>query len=302
MTTLEDTDAAGIAAEFIRARTLSGSPAMGMVLTLVVVAPEDAAAEAMSAAREASHEHPARVLGVVLGDRRPRSRVDAEVGIGAGWTGETAVLRLSGEVVDHADSVVSPLLLPDSPVAVWWPVDPPAEPALDPIGGLAQRRIIDSAAATTGRTTVLVRQCCAYSPGTTDLAWTRLTRWRALLASALDQHPAVVTGAVVEAERFNPSADLMAAWIASRLDIQVTVRQSDGPGMTRVALETEDGSVEIRRPDGRLAVVSSPSAVPRPMALARRGTADLLAEELRRLDEDDVYAEVAAYVARSEEE
>ena len=59
---------AGIAAEFVKARTRAGSPAMGMVLTMVVVADEDDADRAMDMAREASHEHPARVLGVILGD------------------------------------------------------------------------------------------------------------------------------------------------------------------------------------------------------------------------------------------
>ena len=33
--------------------------------------------------------------------------------------------RLRGEVVKHAASVVLPLLLPDSPVAVWWPAAAP---------------------------------------------------------------------------------------------------------------------------------------------------------------------------------
>ena len=129
---LSDTDSAGIAAEFVRARTRAGSPAMGMVLTMVVVADEDDADRAMEMAREASHEHPARVLGVILGDGRGASQVDAQVGTGSGWTGETALIRLTGEVVKHPDSVVLPLLLPDSPVAVWWPTDPPADPADGP--------------------------------------------------------------------------------------------------------------------------------------------------------------------------
>ena len=39
----------------------------------------------------------------------------------------------------HPESVVLPLLLPDSPVAVWWPADHPPDPAEDPLGRLAQR-------------------------------------------------------------------------------------------------------------------------------------------------------------------
>ena len=43
---------------------------MGMVMTLVIVVDEDDADDAMEAAKAASHEHPARVLGVILGDGR----------------------------------------------------------------------------------------------------------------------------------------------------------------------------------------------------------------------------------------
>ncbi len=67
---LTDTNAAQIAAEFTRARIRAGSPVMGMVMTLVIVVDEDAATDAMEAAKEASHEHPARVLGMILGDGR----------------------------------------------------------------------------------------------------------------------------------------------------------------------------------------------------------------------------------------
>ena len=40
MIELTDTTSAKIAAEFVHARTRAGSPAMGMVMTLVIVAPE----------------------------------------------------------------------------------------------------------------------------------------------------------------------------------------------------------------------------------------------------------------------
>jgi glucose-6-phosphate dehydrogenase assembly protein OpcA len=299
MIAMSDTDSAGIAAEFMRARTRAGSPAMGMVLTMVVVADEDDADRAMEMAREASHEHPARVLGVILGDARGDSQVDAQVGAGSGWTGETALIRLTGEVVKHPESVVLPLLLPDSPVAVWWPTDPPDDPAADPLGVLAQRRITDSANVSRGKAKVLHGQCKAYTPGNTDLAWTRLTPWRALLAAALDQHPLRVTGGSVTAERVNPSADLLVAWLRNRLKVDVSRKGSGGPGITAVELSTREGPIRISRPDGRLAMYSSPGHPDRPIALRRRDVHELLAEELRRLDEDNVYAAVARTITKS---
>ena len=57
------------------------------------------------------------------------------------------VLRIYGELSRHADSVVTPLLVPDTPVVTWWPGTAPSAPAGDPLGQLAQRRITDAAAA-----------------------------------------------------------------------------------------------------------------------------------------------------------
>lgn len=293
MKELLDTNSSAIAAEFVRARTRAGSPAMGMVLTLVIVVDEDVASEGLKAARAASREHPARVLAVILGDGRGKGVVNAQVGIGDDWTGETAMIRLSGEVVKHPESVVLPLLLPDSPVAVWWPSDPPADPAADPLGSLAQRRITDAAAASRNKTRAMATQCAAYTKGNTDLAWTRITPWRALLAAALDQQPLKVRRASVTAERTSPSADLLQAWLSDRLKVPVDRATSAGPGITEVVLETKEGPIRITRSDGRLATFSSPGRPDRPVALRRRELPDLLAEELRRLDEDTVYQATA---------
>jgi glucose-6-phosphate dehydrogenase assembly protein OpcA len=264
-----------------------------MVMTLVVVVDEDKAEDAMAVARQASHEHPARVLGVILGDARGGSEVDAQVGTGAGWTGETALIRLKGEVVRHAESVVLPLLLPDSPVAIWWPSDPPPNPAEDPLGRLAQRRITDAAAARRGKGKAIHAQCSSYFAGNSDLAWTRITPWRALLAAALDQQPLKVTAGSVTAERISPSAELLVAWLSDRLKVKIGRHSSNGPGITEVRLDTKEGPIVISRRDGRLATFSSPDRPDRPVALKRRQLPELLAEELRRLDEDDVYAATA---------
>jgi glucose-6-phosphate dehydrogenase assembly protein OpcA len=298
MIELIDTDSNEIAAEFLRSRRRAGSPAMGMVMTLVFVVHEDAADEAMETARSASREHPARVLGVILGDGRGGGQVDARVGIGSGWTGETALIRLTGQVTKHPESVVLPLLLPDSPVVVWWPAKAPADPAEDPLGRLARRRITDAAAVPTGKAKAMLAQCHAYAPGNTDLAWTRITPWRALLAAALDQSREKVTHASVTGERISPSADLLSAWLADRLKVTVDRHSSDGPGITRVVLTSKSGDTSLVRTDGRLATLSSPGQPDRPVALKRRDLDELLSEELRRLDPDDVYARTVQKLAR----
>jgi glucose-6-phosphate dehydrogenase assembly protein OpcA len=287
---LEETDAAGIASAFLEARRDAGSPAMGMVMTLVIAVSDEDAEEALAAAREAAREHPSRLLAVVIGSSRGASSIHAEIRTGSGAVGEMALIHLSGEVTKHPESVVLPLLLPDSPVVVWWPTDCPEDPAADPLGQLANRRITDTAQAHVRRTKALLVQCKSYAEGNTDLAWTRLTPWRALLAAALDQVDVKVTGISIAAERVSPSADLLGAWLADRLRAPLQRKRSPGPGITDVTLSSRRGDISITRPDGRLATLSVPGAPDRPVALRRRDVPELLSEELRRLDPDDIYA------------
>jgi len=287
---LTETSASEVASALVRARRAAGSPAMGMVLTLVVVTDEAGSHDAMKTAACVSAEHPSRVLGVIRRGARGPARLDASVKIGNNASGEGVLLRTSGELVRHAESVVLPLLLPDSPVVVWWPDRAPDDLAADPIGSLGQRRISDSAASARGRRNMLLLQAENYAPGNTDLAWTRLTPWRALLAAALDQHPVKITGALVAAESANPSADLMAAWLEARLGVEVERRKTRGPGITDVRLHSRHGDVAVTRPSGRSATFSIPGEPDRPVALKRRDVDELMAEELRRLDEDDVFA------------
>ncbi|MGW2898233.1 glucose-6-phosphate dehydrogenase assembly protein OpcA [Streptomyces sp. NPDC001212] len=292
---LTDTTASKINKALVRARRAIGTPAVGMVLTLVIVTDEENAYDALKAAGDASREHPSRLLVVIkrlartLRDRTS-SRLDAEVRVGAdAGTGETVVLRLHGEVADHAQSVVLPLLLPDAPVVVWWPVNAPLEPAKDPLGALAQRRVTDTYAAEQPVRELSAR-AEAYTPGDTDLSWTRITPWRSMLAAALDQVTCEVRAVEVEGEEFNPSCELLAMWLADRLDVPVKRSQSAGPGLTAVRMDTSCGPIALDRADGRLATLSIQGQPERAVALKRRETAELIAEELRRLDPDDTYA------------
>ena len=66
---------------------------------------------------------------------------------------------------------------------------------------------------------------------------------------------------------------------------------SAGPGITGVTFATSDGDITVTRPDGRTATLAWPGRPDRMVALHRRDIAELLAEELRRLDPDEVYAE-----------
>ena len=297
---LADTTTRRIQKALMEARHRMGGPAVGMVLTLVIVTDESAQYDAVRAATESAREHPCRVLTVISRDARgTSSRLDAEIRMGETGPGETVLLRMYGPLAGHADSVVVPLLVPDTPVVAWWPGQPPDIPGDDPLGALAQRRVTDSYAAA-DRLGTLARLAAVHKPGDTDFAWTRLTPWRTLLAAALDQPYTEIAGAAVSAEPDSPSAELLAAWLAVRLGIPAERVTSGGPGITGVRLMTADGDIEITRPDGRVATLSRPDQPDRQVALHRRPMAELLAEELRRLDPDEVYQEAAAQYARGQ--
>jgi glucose-6-phosphate dehydrogenase assembly protein OpcA len=296
MIDLTDTTTHAVHDALTRAREQMGGPTTGMVLNLIIVTDESAQYDAVRAATQAGREHPCRVLGVIARDPLADSRLDAEIRTGEGAPGQTVLLRMYGPMGLHADSVVMPLLVPDIPVVTWWPNGGPSAPAADPLGMLAQRRVTD---ARTAREPVLALTALAasYSPGDTDLSWTRATTWRSLLAATLDQQHGEISGGAVTAEPRNPSADLIAAWLSSRMGVPFTRDESGGPGITQVRFVANDGDIAISRPDGRTATLTRPGQQDRRVALHRRDTAELLAEELRRLDPDEVYGETLASFA-----
>ncbi|WP_188193874.1 glucose-6-phosphate dehydrogenase assembly protein OpcA [Nonomuraea sp. SYSU D8015] len=296
---LSDTTAGKISAQFTHLRHQMGAPAIGMVLTLVVVCEERHQYDALRAASEAAREHPSRIIVVINREVEEPIRLDAELRIGESTPGEVVVLRLYGELTQHADSVVSPLLLPDTPVVAWWPGKAPDVPSKDAIGALAQRRITDARGFDDGGVTSLVTRAKGYARGDTDLAWARLTPWRSLLAAAFDQPVGKVYEGVVEASSGNPSAPLLAAWLSERLGVHIEVLESPGPGITTVRLKLDGGELSVVRTDARLATLSRPGQPDRNVALARRHTSELMAEELRRLDSDEIYEAAVKRFART---
>ena len=291
---LHDTNSSAILTALTETRRSSGSAALGMVLTLVIDATESEHYDALKAANAAAREHPCRIVTVIRRPGKSAPRLDAEIRVGnENLLGEVIILRLYGILREQADSIVLPMLLPDAPVLVWWPGQGPAVPSLDPLGLLAQRRVTD-AASSTRPTESLRERALDHSPGDTDFAWTRITPWRTLLAAALDQPFDDIIGGEVGAARNNASAELLAAWLEDRLDIEVARKTTRGPGITHVRLLTRRGEITITRPDGRLASLVRTGQPDRAVPLPRRATDELLAEELRRLDPDDVYNETIA--------
>ncbi|GAA0339520.1 glucose-6-phosphate dehydrogenase assembly protein OpcA [Actinoallomurus spadix] len=295
---LANTETRKIQAALTTTRHRMGGAATGKVLTLIIVTTEAAQYDAVRASTQAAREHPSRILGVIPRAVEEEARLDAEVRLGETGPGETVLLRLYGEVAQHAGAVVLPLLVPDTPVVIWWPGAPPERPSGDPLGAMAQRRVTDAAAGTDPLGT-LKRLATGYSPGDTDLTWTRITPWRSLLASILDRPPDTdITAAEVEAEADDPSAELLGGWLSARLSVPCEVCSGYGPDITAVRLFTKSGQIAVTRPDGRVATLSRPDQPDRQVALHRRPTAELIAEELRHLDPDQAYQEAVTRYAK----
>ena len=220
--------------------------------------------------------------------------LDAQIRLGGdAGASEIIILRPTGELADHLDTLVIPMLLPDAPIVAWWPHEVPADPAQHPVGRMAQRRITDTTRCAHPNAS-LRKLAEVHAEGNTDLAWTRATLWRGLIAASLDQAPyEPVQRAVVSGESTHPSVELMAAWLAQSLRCPVEViRTPDALAITQVRLVRASGSIILERPDGKTAALIQPDQPEHRIALPIRHLRECLAEELRRLDPDEVYGEV----------
>jgi glucose-6-phosphate dehydrogenase assembly protein OpcA len=290
---LPSTTTAAVNKYLVKLRNDVGAMTLGRVLTLVIVVDETEADAAIEASNDASRQHPCRIIALISGKKGGASQLDAQIRVGGdAGAGEVVVLRLSGALAGHGESVLIPLLLPDSPVVAWWPSKAPLNVFESAIGQMAHRRITDAAEAADPQAE-LRRRGDNYQPGDTDLAWTRITLWRGLLAAALDQPPyEPVLAATVAGAADSPSTDLMAGWLAHALKCPVTrTRTPAGTGMTSVRLKRRSGSFDLLRPDGAVATLAPPGQPVRRISLGRRSLAECLADELHRLDPDEIYAE-----------
>ncbi|MEO7837427.1 MAG: glucose-6-phosphate dehydrogenase assembly protein OpcA [Acidimicrobiales bacterium] len=201
------------------------------VLNLIVRAgDDDQAVRACGALHRLGNRHPGRILVVIGSQRNPDERpscMDAEVVLHgaeaeghAVWS-EDVRLQVQGPLLNHLDSLVEPLTLPDLPVVVWFTGHPPdlADPLLDAAdvvivdakseepGGEKSLPAIDAL----GRRNVVI-----------DLSWIRLRPWRELLAGLFDG-PILrpFLDGVSRAEvRGKPGPRLLlAGWLSSRLGL-----------------------------------------------------------------------------------
>jgi glucose-6-phosphate dehydrogenase assembly protein OpcA len=297
---LPDTTTSQVSKTLVKIREEGGVVALGRVLTLVIATAPGGEEEAIEAANDASREHPMRVIVVSSEpDESPDvpARLDAEIRVGGdAGASEVIVLRARGDAARNEESLVMGLLLPDAPVVTWWPGIAPAVPGEAALGRIAHRRITD--ASTQGDPQAALHALAtSYRPGDADFAWTRLTLWRAQLAAVLDQPPyEPIIGVHVTGAIDSPSTTLLAAWLRLQLDAPstcvLTGVEAGSHGIHGVRLERETGAIDLVRDVPGIATLRQPGQPVHDVALPRRNLRDCLADELRRLDPDELYGEV----------
>lgn len=299
---LPNTTTSGISKTLVKIREEGGAVALGRVLTLVISTSLGHEEEAIEAANDASREHPMRVIVISTASRdapiaSEDARLDAQIRVGGdAGASEVIVLKAYGDMADDEEGLVTGLLLPDAPVVAWWPGAAPAVVSQSPLGRIAQRRITDAAAQPNPRG-FLAHLAETYEPGDTDFSWTRLTLWRAQLAAVLDQPPyETITNAVVHGAADSPSTALLAGWLHLQLQLSVSNEVSaavpGSSGIHGVKLDRASGCISLDRSMANVVTLMQPGQPTHDISLPRRSLRDCLAEELRRLDPDELFGEV----------
>lgn len=273
---LSNTSTTEVSKTLVKMREIDGASTLGRVLTLIVKTEKgDDLEAAIAAANAASREHPCRVIVVAGAGRKEETRLDGEIRVGGdAGASEVVILRQFGELANHAHAVVTPFLLPDTPVVTWWPGTAPANPATDRLGRLSQRRILDGTNRLDfGRTTQQKDQ---------DLLTGRHRHrlgadhpWRAILAAAFDLPGLTPISARVSTPGPSVGLDLLGGWLQASL--QVPVERMTGELV--ITVECREGPVALTsvRMD---TVVSTPGRPAGRVPWQIRTVGECLAEEL----------------------
>jgi glucose-6-phosphate dehydrogenase assembly protein OpcA len=286
-----------------------------MTLVVLTDASDDAAAlgETMAALMP---EHPARTIVVRLsgsGERALAERVYAQCWMPFGQRQQICCEQIEITASDAAladlPSVMLPLAEPDLPVIVWSRSARLFEmPPFGAMARMAAKVVVDSAAfADPKRALRLLAEMARSGVPLGDLAWTRLTRWREMLARLFENRNYLVKLARISIVRvvyngeFATSAWYMSAWIAEALrdagvSAQVVVGAGSDPAPLRVELTGGGFHVALERQEDRLVITVDDARnctnMPQPTDYL------MMREELGIVRRDPVFERTLASAAR----
>lgn len=230
---------------------------------------------------------------------------------------EEVSIVASGERVHHVPPLVSSLLLPDMPVAVWWLGDLPheheryVETLLDP----ADRLIVDSTQFDHPADFDLVLRIGEQTTtAPADLSWARIEEWRGATAMLFDPPPARAKLRELAEVRVSGGGEslggraeglLYVAWLRVQLGIEVpfAIEPDGDAGIAAVELRFRDGSSAKLRGEPERGVVAA-SFEDRRLTLdcitrkLGRGEEELIVRLLKRPEADRVFLKTLQQVRR----
>ncbi len=238
-------------------------------MTLVVLADEnDDTASLGETIAALMPEHPARAIVIRLtgaSENALEQRVYAQCWKPFGQRRQICCEQIEIKASDAALAglrlVVLPLVAADLPVIVWCRCGRLlAMNEFTSIAGMARKVVVDSA--TSGKDG-LRRVADLLKSGllTADLSWTRLTRWREMLAQVFENREnlgklAAVRRVSVNFEGFGEAMNwYMGAWVLDSLGASgVRAELAVGVGEAPMTLEGEGLRLEMSRQDGRMQI------------------------------------------------
>ena len=213
---------------------------------------------------------------------------------------------IEGLLPRYLDNVVAARRLSSLPATAWWRGG--EHQVLEALAPLVDRLVLDSPQpADDWRTAVPLVGVTSLS----DLRWTRLTRWRNLMAQFFDL-PAVRTAAaefshleVVAADE--AGARLFAAWLSTRLPVGHALQVQIAPGgqfVSKVALSGPGHRLELRLTAAATCVRTSVTArgqalATRTVSLGNQSLAALLEDELRIRARDTAFEDAVRSVVEA---
>ena len=111
----------------------------------------------------------------------------------------------------------------------------------------------------------------------------------------LDQPPHLpILSVKVSGPKHYVPLHLLAQWLKISLNVPVEiVEDSSAHAITEVSLKRQDGELSLTRPSGSSqAIISLPGQASQPISMPIRSLQDCLSEELRRIDPDEIYAQL----------
>jgi glucose-6-phosphate dehydrogenase assembly protein OpcA len=251
------------------------------------------------------HDHPSRAIVLIPSEGAEiGARVFAECWMPLGGQRQICAegIEITADPVQAGEvaRLLVPLIAPDLPVVLWCRgARAFLDRSLDPLFPLADKIIFDTGSARHAPSAIeFLRRLRKEGRGVADLAWTRLTGWREMVAHFFDDGVAdtrSVTSVRLTHGGAAPGSSVLyfAQWIGRALPrVQATLQAAGGePGLRAVAFSAGGADFSIRLLDSSSVEVRAGGHSARSLLPPVSGDA-LMREELSILGADPVFDRV----------